>query len=170
MNIGRSDYQPGAVSMKSTDAFRLRMLNSLQNGEIMKEKKQTLYVVKIQLTSYAADSENFEKINEEFFEKFTGAPTEALLQFTIRAAEQERASYAGGYMNAISDFMYRQLSELRKELSSTSPVVIEDKELSSLIFQGAVDGLMSFMRGSKQSRTDWFTTPDIVQKCETSGE
>jgi len=170
MNIGRLGSQQTDPSMILKEYSPQHILNQVPNGEITNGKRQILYAIKIQMTSYDADSENFEKIKEEFFEKFTGAPTEALLQFTTRAAEQERVSYADGYMNAISDFMYHQLSELRKELSNTWPLDIGDKELSSLIFQGAVDGLMNFMRGSKQSRTDWFTTPDIVQKCGTSGE
>jgi len=170
MNITRLDSQQIDPSKICKEYSWMDTLNKVQNGEITKGKKQILYALKIQVTYYAADSENFEKIKEEFYEKFTGAPTEALLQFTIRVAEQEKASFVDGYMNAISDFMYRQLSELRKELSNTLPVDIGDKELSLLIFRGAVDGLMSFTRGSKQSRTDWFTTPDIVQKCGTSGE
>jgi len=136
----------------------------------MNEKKQILYAVKIQVTSYAADTENLEKINEEFLEKFTDNLTEVFMSYLIRAGELEKVSYADGYMNEISDFMYRQLSELHKELSNMLPVAIEDKKLSLLIFQGAADGLMNFMKGSKQLKMDWFTTPDIVPKCGTSGE
>lgn len=136
----------------------------------MKEKKPILYAVKIQLTSYAADSENYEKIKEELWSTFTGNLTEGLLSFMIQKETQVNPFYADIYSNAISDSMYRQLSEIHKELSSTSPVAIEDKELSLLIFHAAANGLMSYMRGSKQSRMDWFTTPDIVPKCGTSGE
>lgn len=169
-NIGKYGYQQGAASMTYTDAFRRRISNFLQNGENTKEKKQILYVVKIQLTSYDAASENLEKINEEFFEKFTFNLTEELLSFMIQKGTAVNPFLADTFTNGISDFMCRQLSEIRKDLSNTSPVAIEDKELSLLIFHAAVDGLMNFMRGSKQSRTDWFTTPDIVQRCGTSGE
>lgn len=130
----------------------------------MNGKKPILYAVKIQVTSYAADTENLEKINEQFYEKSSTSLIEVFVPFTIQAVAAARASCADGYMNEISDFTYRQLSELRKELSNTLPLVTEDKELSLLIFQGAADGLMNFLRGSKQSRMDWFTTPDILPK------
>lgn len=170
MNTGRYGYQPEETLMRYTEPFQKLTLNNQLNGAIMSGKRQTLYALKIQMTCYDVGTESCVKTKEEYFEKLTPAVTEALLQFLIQKGAQERASYVGGYSNIISDFMCRQLSELRKELSNMSLVDTEDKELSLLIFHGAVDGLMNFMRGSKQSRTDWFTTPDIVQKCETSGE
>ena len=130
----------------------------------MNEKKQILYRLKIQLTSYDAGTENYVKINEEFFDRFSSNPIEELLWFMIQKGEQVNPFLADTYSNAISDSMYLRLSGIRKELSNTSPVVIEDQELSLLIFHAAVDGLMNFMRGSKQSRMDWFTTPDTVPK------
>ena len=169
-NIGKFGYLQTGLSNNYMQYSPKDTLNNQLNGEIMKGKKQTLYALKIQMTSYDVDSESCVKTKEQFFEKLTSNPTEALLSFMIQKGIQERASFVDGYMNTISDFMCRQLSELRKELSNMSLLDIGDKELSLLIFQGAADGLMNFMRGSKQSRTDWFTTPDIVQRCETSGE
>lgn len=167
---GKSESQPGAVSMSYTESCRRRILNSLQNGEITKEKTGTLYLVKIQLTSYDADSENLEKTKQEYYEKLCSNLTEGLLSFMIQKETQVNPFFADTYTNIISGFMSRQLSEIHKELSNTLPVAIEDKELSLLIFHAAANGLMNYMRGSKQSRMEWFTTPDTVQRCGTSGE
>ena len=169
-NIGRSDWQLENPSRIYTPYFHKDTLNNLLSGEITKGKKQTLYAVKIQLTSYDVDLEGCVKTKEEFFEKLTSNLTEALLSFMIQKETQVNPFFADGYTSIISGFMSRQLSGLHKELSNMSPVAIEDKELSLLIFHAAANGLMSYMRGSKQSKMDWFTTPDIVQRCETSGE
>ena len=167
---GRYDWH-GEGLLKPSMGYSLKdTLNNQLNGAITSGKKQTLYAVKIQLTSYDVDSEHCVKTKEEYFEKLTSNLTEGLLSFMIQKETQVNPFFADGYMNIISAFMCRQLSELHKELSSTSPVDIEDKELSLLIFHAAANGLMNYMKGSKQSKMDWFTTPDIVQRCGTSGE
>ena len=128
-NIGRYGYQQTGASNRSMGYFPKDTLNSQLNGAITSGKKQTLYALKIQMTCYDVGSESCVKTKEEYFEKLTPAVTEALLQFLIQKGAQERAFYVGGYSNIISDFMCRQLSELRKELSNMSLVDTEYKEL-----------------------------------------
>lgn len=164
MNIGRYVCTPLRASKSLREHSPRHTLKNPRSGENMNEKKQILYAVRITVTSYAAVMGGLEKIKSASYVRSSNSLTEALLSFMILAETQERASYVDGYMNEISDFMSLQLSELHKQLSNTLPLDIEDKELSLSIFHAAANGLMNYMKGSKQSKMDWFTTPDIVQK------
>lgn len=135
----------------------------------MSEKKDVMFAVRITISSYRADMENSEKIKTESYEKFTDNLTGALLSFTIQKETVENLGCVENLSTRVADIMFHRLAEIHGELSSSWPVDIDNRTLSSLIYQGAVNGVMNYMRQWRQSKTDWSMILDTQPNLELSG-